>query len=201
MNKTIEIQITKYLKSEQVNFSNSLLQLFEAISTTYDNFEKDRLSTVDTMSTFCQRHTDSNDQLQKSLIDIDRVNFELISFFEKIDHVYFEVDMSKALITYISPACVKIYGHTVEEFHMNNNLWLEVISHEDLDIVKNAFSTLRTGIVCSPQYRIRHKDNSVRWLETKLTPTMNKENRIIKLDGITSDITKKKSNRRCTKTK
>ncbi len=192
MNKTLEIQITKYLRSEQVNFSNSLLQLFEAISTTYDNFEKDRLTAVDTMSSFCQRHTDSHDQLQKSLIDVDRANFELISFFEKIDHVYFEVDMSKALITYISPVCVKIYGHTVEEFHMNNNLWLEMISPDDLDIVKIAFSTLRKGIACSPQYRIRHKDNSVRWLETKLTPTLNTENRIIKLDGITSDITKRK---------
>ncbi|MBK5273349.1 MAG: PAS domain S-box protein, partial [Bacteroidia bacterium] len=42
------------------------------------------------------------------------------------------------------------------------------------------------------QYRIIHKDKSIRWIENKITSTLDEKGRLIRLDGVTNDITDRK---------
>jgi len=200
VNKTLGHQIANCLNTDPATLPKSFQTFIEAISKTYDQLENDRKAVEIAMSALCKRQNDLTNQFQKSLQASDKTNLELISFFEKIEHVYFSVDMLKPCINYISPACEKVYGYSSETFYQNNNLWVEVIRPEDMEIVKNTFAILRKGQTFNPQYRIKHGDNSIRWLETKLTPTINDEGLITKLDGITIDITQRKLTEEALKT-
>src|SRR5260221_11929240 len=51
---------------------------------------------------------------------------------------------------------------------------------------------IESGIPFATEYRIIKKDGTIRWIENKITPTLNNEKRPIRIDGVISDITERK---------
>ncbi|MBS1690325.1 MAG: PAS domain-containing sensor histidine kinase, partial [Bacteroidetes bacterium] len=92
----------------------------------------------------------------------------------------------------MSSACEKVYGYTVEDFKQNANLWFDLILEEDRHVIAENQVLLDQGKSIVNVYRIRHSNGDIRWMESKLTPTMNADGQIIRLDGFTSDITQRK---------
>ncbi|HTM66450.1 MAG TPA: PAS domain-containing protein, partial [Flavipsychrobacter sp.] len=126
----------------------------------------------------------SNRQLQQA-------HHELKTLFERINEVLYSVDMEHYILLQISAACEKVYGYSVAEFNENPNLWFDVILEEDRPIIIANNEPLAQGKSIIQIYRIHHKNGTIRWLQSKLEPTLNEEGKLIRLDGITSDITKK----------
>lgn len=112
--------------------------------------------------------------------------------FEKIDEVLYSVDMQNYRLLQISPACEKVYGYTVGEFHENNYLWMDVILDEDKHVIHESDPVMRRGEIVVNEYRIQHKDGSIRWLGGTLTPTLDPSGNLIRIDGVCSDITPRK---------
>jgi len=122
---------------------------------------------------------------------LKKANNELRTLFENMLEAYFIVDMKKYQITQISPSCKDIYGYADTEFYQNPNLWIEVVLEEDKQIIWAKDAEMRRGISIINTYRIHHKQGDIKWLETKITPTLNKQGELIRIDGVTSDITEK----------
>lgn len=123
---------------------------------------------------------------------LQQKNDELKKFFESTQEVFFSVDMITGKLIHISPACQKVYGYTVEAFEENPNIWSEVILIEDMPIILANYEPMYRGEAFAQVYRIRHKDGSVRWLESKLKPTVNDQGDLVRLDGVTADVTQRK---------
>lgn len=129
-----------------------------------------------------------------------KANEELRTLFENMQEVYFSVDMETYTLLQMSRGCEKVYGLTVKDFAANSNLWYEVILPEDKPTVDKNYPTMYAGQPFTQQYRIKHANGDIRWLESKITPTLNKEGKLIRLDGITADITERKENEIALKT-
>jgi len=123
---------------------------------------------------------------------LEKSNGELQLLFERIDEVFYSVDMERYVLLQMSAACEKVYGYTVADHMQNPNLWLDIILKEDRNIIYENDVPLRKGENIVQEYRIRHKNGSIRWLQTKLTPTLNENGKLIRIDGVNSDITKRK---------
>ncbi|SFH19911.1 PAS domain-containing sensor histidine kinase [Pedobacter insulae] len=123
---------------------------------------------------------------------LDRVNREMAIFFEKIDEVLYSVNMQEYRLLQMSPACEKVYGYTADEFYQDNYLWMDVILEEDKHIIHQSDPIMRRGEVVTNEYRIRHKDGSIRWLGGTLTPTLDQDGNLLRIDGVCSDITARK---------
>ena len=123
---------------------------------------------------------------------LEQANKQMTILFEKIDEVLYSVDMQQYRLLQMSPACEKIYGYTVSEFYDNNNLWMDVILEEDKHIIHESDPLMRRGEIVVNEYRIRHKDGSIRWLGGTLTPTLDHAGNLIRIDGLCSDITARK---------
>jgi PAS domain S-box-containing protein len=117
---------------------------------------------------------------------------ELMLFFNAMDEVFFSVDAINSRVIQISNGCEKLYGHKASEFLENNRLWFELIHPEDKHLLAGEDELLQRGEKVSRQYRIIHKDGSVRWVENKVIPCLDETGRLIRLDGITWDITQRK---------
>lgn len=126
----------------------------------------------------------SNKQLQYA-------HSELKTLFERISEVLYTVDMEHHRLIQISAACERVYGYSVNEFYENPNLWFDVILEEDRPIIQANNEPLAEGKSIIQIYRIHHKNGTIRWLQSKLEPLLNEEGKLVRLDGITSDITKK----------
>src|SRR6185295_6037791 len=62
----------------------------------------------------------------------------------------------------------------------------------DKDIIKTNDADMRAGKSIQHESRIRNSDNSIHWIETKITPTLNDKGILVRIDGLVSDITERK---------
>ncbi|WP_256009081.1 PAS domain-containing sensor histidine kinase [Desertivirga xinjiangensis] len=119
-------------------------------------------------------------------------NAELQTLFDSMEEVFWSTDMVQNKVLQMSPACKRVYGYGPEDMKNDPELWLKVILDEDKQTVLSEVPRLESGLAIHNEYRIRHKDGQIRWLETRITPTLNIDGKLIRLDGINSDITAKK---------
>jgi PAS domain S-box-containing protein len=125
---------------------------------------------------------------------LEAANKELNMLFNSVEEVLFSVDMITNKVTQISPACEKVYGYEAKEFYADVDLYNKVVLPDDLYILDGHKEILRIGRDLRNQYRIIHKDGSIRWIENTVIPTLNNERKLIRLDGVTRDITNQKNN-------
>ncbi|WP_276132201.1 PAS domain-containing protein [Polluticoccus soli] len=129
---------------------------------------------------------------KKAQARLQRAHDELKTLFNNTQEVFYSVDMQEYKLLHISASCRIVYGYSEHEFAQNPNLWLEVILPEDKTRIFANNEAMYSGRFFSHDYRIRHKDGSIRWLESRLNPTLNAKGELIRLDGTTADITKRK---------
>ncbi|MEN9222398.1 MAG: PAS domain S-box protein, partial [Thermostichus sp. BF3_bins_97] len=110
---------------------------------------------------------------------------------EAINAVFFlhSADFSKVL--YNSPACERIWGYRPEEIYTQPNLWLQSVHPEDLPKLLQALSQVKQGEQ-SGVYRIFHPDGTLRWLRSRCYPILNNQGEVVRIAGVTEDITEQK---------
>ncbi len=95
---------------------------------------------------------------------------------------------------YFSPSLKQIIGFSDEEFPNSLNAWRDRIVPEDLIFVNKVAQSHLEGKIklhdC--EYRIRHKDGSIRWIHTRGKVIRNENGRPIRWMGIDWEITEEK---------
>lgn len=133
---------------------------------------------------------DVTEQVQ-SRKETEQVNQEIDKLFGAVNEGFYLKDIVNNKYIQLSAGCPKIYGYTIAEFYENPDLWYEVIYPEDRFIVERDDVLLLNGEQVKSQYRISHKDKSMRWLEVRALPNL-VNGKLISVEGIVSDITQRK---------
>lgn len=191
MNTLLKTQLQEHL-GECAQLPGNFLKLLEVISASYDRYEKDNKLIELSIERSSKEMSELNAELRKEKTDLKKTHKELNTLFENINEVLFSVDLVADKLTQMSAACEKIYGYAQAEFFADGDLWQKVIHPEDRDKVWQQLEALNAGEHVLNQYRIIHKNNSIRWVENHIVPTRNESGRLIRMDGITSDITNRK---------
>lgn len=126
----------------------------------------------------------SHEQLQKA-------NRELAIIFNTVDEVLFSIDMKKRRLIQISRACNPVYGYTQEEFMADPCIWLSILHPGDRSLVKKILKKLQDGQTAFTRHRIFTKEEEVHWIEMKLIPTLDNDKKLVRIDGISNNITEK----------
>ena len=133
---------------------------------------------------------DVTEQVQ-SRKETEQVNQEIDKLFGAVNEGFYLKDIVNNKYIQLSAGCPKIYGYTSTEFHENPDLWYEVIYPEDRFIVERDDVLLLRGEQVKSEYRITHKDKSMRWLEVRALPNL-LCGKLISVEGVVSDITQRK---------
>lgn len=115
----------------------------------------------------------------------------LYKLFDNIDEVLFSVEMNPRRLIFMSAASEKVYGYKPGEFYANEALWQQVVYPEDRQIMQQHVQDLRQGAPVFNRYRIVHKNGSIRWIQNKILPVLDSAGKLIRLDGVTTDVTEK----------
>jgi PAS domain S-box-containing protein len=183
LNKKLQDELRKHFGDQPL--SNEMQTFLQVISDSYDQMEEDNFRLKEAIK------GDSVDII-KLIHSQNKANNDLRILFENIEEVFFSLDCITNNLLHISAACLKVYGYTQKNFEDNSKLWFEMIVDEDKGNVLSKLSHLHQGQSFLQEYRITHKDGSVRWVETKIKPTTDETGKLIRVDGVTSDITKRK---------
>lgn len=141
------------------------------------------------------QHEQESRHLKKMERALSEVNSDLHALFNTMEEVFYSVSMQNdrnSELLQMSPACKSVYGYDAEEFFADPDLWFKVIVEEDKHLVTSRMPQLAAGKTTDSEYRIVHKDGSIRWLESKITPTLDEHNKLVRIDGINFDITTRK---------
>lgn len=125
----------------------------------------------------------------QSELMVEKANRELQNVLNTISDVIFSVDMTNHKTVHVSAACENVYGYKAEKFYVDHDLMNKAVLPEDRTILEEQYEELHKGRDVNTQYRIKHKDGSIRWIENRIVPTLDEGRRLIRLDGITRDIT------------
>jgi signal transduction histidine kinase len=117
----------------------------------------------------------------------EAANESLRILFKNIDEVFFTIDPSSGTFVQISDACSHIYGRPMSEFLANSALWLDVIHTEDA-AARETLESIQDEPLHA-EYRIMHHNSTTKWVATRLVPTLDENRRLVRIDGISTDIT------------
>lgn len=123
--------------------------------------------------------------------ELKNAHYELKTLFQNMQEAFYSIDMNTNKVLQMSRACEDIYGYAAEEFIQNVDLLMDVILEEDKQLIYNNYPAMNAGESFKLEYRIFHKDGSMRWVEGRVNPTL-ENGKLVRLDGVTADITKRK---------
>lgn len=190
-NKLLLRQLQKHFGGLQ-NVPAEMQDFLTAVNESYDHYEKDHQMLERCIDLSSGEMIALNQELQEETKKLKSAHYELQMLFDNIDEIFFSVDMKAFKLIQMSASCEKTYGYTREEFYASNNLWQDTIHPDDKHISQQQLGLLYSGKKVLNQYRIIHKNGSERWLENKVIPTLDEKGTLVRIDGISSDITERK---------
>jgi diguanylate cyclase (GGDEF)-like protein/PAS domain S-box-containing protein len=94
---------------------------------------------------------------------------------------------------YLNPTVLQIYGRSASEFLDNPKLWFEVIHPDDQQWVSEAIEPLLLNGSAEIEYRIVRPDGQICWLYNRSHVIYDAVGKPVRIEGIATDITERKS--------
>jgi len=101
-------------------------------------------------------------------------------------------DVSQKRYTLCSKGIEKIYGVDQKEFMERDSTWFKYVHPEDLFSFLYFFKHSMHGKEITYEHRIIDREGNVKWIHHQVLPYRDSDGRVIRLDGIITDITKEK---------
>jgi PAS domain S-box-containing protein len=125
-------------------------------------------------------------------IELETTNSQFKNIFDNLEEAYFSMDMVTNKTLTISPSFEKMYGVPKKVHFENPNYWFERVHPDDTEMIKQSFPVLFKGGVVTNKYRIIREDGEMRWLDVRISPFLDINTNLLRIDGVATDITEKK---------
>jgi PAS domain S-box-containing protein len=123
---------------------------------------------------------------------LKEANSQIQKIFDTLENAFWGYDPIHNRTLYASSGHIKTYGYSAEHFIQNENFWRDLIVEEDKKQIDELHQRLWHEKLVTNEYRIKHADGSVRWIESRMTGTKNELGELVRIDGIDTDITDRK---------
>ena len=114
------------------------------------------------------------------------------SIFDSLRDVVWSALASTQRMIYVNAATQEVFGRPPDAFIKQPGLWFECVHPEDRERVQHAWNDVLAGRARDIEYRIVHRDGSVRWLENRARLVRGAARDESRIDGIATDITERR---------
>ena len=137
--------------------------------------------------------TDANARLEQRVLQLHRAEEKLSGVLDSIDNVVWSISLQGKELLYLNPAAERMYGRPVCDFFADSSLWSRLVHPDDRDRVKGCFGALAINDAVTIEYRIVRPDGSERWLEDRARVSSGLDGTPLRIDGVASDISERRS--------
>jgi PAS domain S-box-containing protein len=113
---------------------------------------------------------------------------------ENIEDVFWLLTLVPLNILYVSPAYENIWGKTCDSLYENPLNIFDSIYPEDRDRFRMNLHRQTLGESTYIEYRIVRGDGEIRWIYERSFPVLDKRGKVMRIAGISEDITERKKN-------
>ena len=107
---------------------------------------------------------------------------------QAIDEVFWIADPARRELLFVSDGYEKIWGRSVASVTASRDAWLQGVHAQDRDRVRRAIAQ-RTTTEQEVSFRVVRPDGSQRWVRDRAFPVRDAEGRVVRVTGITTDVT------------
>jgi PAS domain S-box-containing protein len=112
---------------------------------------------------------------------------------ENSSEVFWVASPTGEELLYISPAYEQICGRSCQSIYQDPKQWFKNILEEDRPPVGKALSELSQGTNYNLEYRIRHRDGSIRWVRDQRFAIRGDDRKVVRTCGVAEDVTERKN--------
>lgn len=123
--------------------------------------------------------------------EIQNIQEKLSSILDSLDIAVWSFDAEEKRLIQVSSGVNKIFGLSSDYFMGNATMWKQFIHPDDLRELLTSEKKLLKGKAQVNEYRITIPDNKIKWIEEHTIPVLEKD-RVIRINGVLLDITKRK---------
>ncbi len=132
----------------------------------------------------------TNIKLTEARLKENELQFQHI--FNSLDVGVWSWDIRLRRLQYVSSAVGTISGMSPADFEKGFRNWKQIVHPEDKQEFEKNQKELRKGITCHYQYRIIDSEGKVKWIDARTFPVLDAYGELVRLDGLITDISKKK---------
>ncbi len=128
---------------------------------------------------------------QEDIVRNNEENLRILA--ESMTDVYWLADVKTSNTVYVNESFKEIFERPKETLIEDSNSWADQIVESDRERVLEAFNEKAAKGEFEETYQIQMDDGRRKWLYSVALPIRNKEGELVKMSGITRDITKVKT--------
>ncbi|HBL12272.1 MAG TPA: hypothetical protein DD379_12860 [Cyanobacteria bacterium UBA11162] len=176
----------------QNHFCFGVLNIYATESNAFDNAEIRLLTELANDLAYGIKALRTQIERRQALAALNESKQRLDGILNSLEDVVWSVSATTYDLIYLNPATERVYGHPVEAFFNNPNLWLEMVHPDDRKKVNTFHQDTLTMGSKNLEYRIVRPDGEVRWIYDRGHLTYDEKGTAVRLDGIATDITARK---------
>lgn len=131
----------------------------------------------------------ANRQRRTAERDRSRMQVRLEEVLDSLDDVVWTMETDGPRFSYLSHAVTRMTGRPVEDFYADPRLWVQQVHPDDLEATKEASRRLLDGRPSDHENRVLDGQGRVRWIRTRSRPVQDENGKVVRVHGITQDIT------------
>ena len=112
---------------------------------------------------------------------------------ENISEIFWVASPTGEELFYVSPAYEQISGWACQTILEDPKQWFKNILEEDRPPVAKALKELFQGMNFDLEYRIRHRNGSIRWIRDRRFAIRGEDGQVVRTCGVAEDITQRKN--------
>lgn len=123
--------------------------------------------------------------------EILNVNQRFTELAENVSDIFWVSDPVTRRNVYVNPAFSKVTGMSMDAVENLPNDFLDIVLPEDRNTIIKNRELEESGFKTDSKYRIRRPDGMIRWIHDRATPVIDSSGRVIRIVGISTDITER----------
>jgi PAS domain S-box-containing protein len=97
-------------------------------------------------------------------------------------------------VIYVNPAYETMWGRSIQRLMEDPESWKDYVLEEYVELLDHSMDPLMNGAAMTQcEYRIRHPDGSIRWIEGRLFPVKNAAGEVYRVAALCRDVTDRKA--------
>jgi PAS domain S-box-containing protein len=124
---------------------------------------------------------------------LDEAQDRLAAILSSMEDVVFSLTPDACKTTFVSDACTHLLGYRPEQFIEDPDLFEKGVDDEDRLALADAFKAVASGRALDQEVRYFTRDGRMSWLRVRAHLVRDQHGTPIRIDGITTDVTPKKS--------
>ena len=130
---------------------------------------------------------------ERTLFALEAKTREMEALFRNLDEVFFSIDVTSGDLIQVSPAARELFGVSPDTLGRDPSTWRRLLLPPEMHAAEDLGKAVSLQQTLTFEYELKRPDGESRRVKSTLKPGLSSGGRIVRLDGVLTDLTAQRS--------